>query len=102
MKQELQWAIEREKELKRTFILPILLEEISPENMPTEFSTRLYLRLNDSAVRRLRHWRTERHYSCFVWLSKVSQLSSSKYRVAIRSTQSAMGLVQGRLGCSGT
>ena len=47
MKQELQWAIEREKELKRTFILPILLEEISPENMPTEFSTRLYLRLDD-------------------------------------------------------
>ena len=47
VKQELQWAIEREKELKRTFILPILLEEVSPENLPTEFSTRLYLRLDD-------------------------------------------------------
>jgi hypothetical protein len=31
VKQELEWAIEREKQLKRTFVLPILLEEVAPE-----------------------------------------------------------------------
>jgi hypothetical protein len=47
VKQELEWAIEREKELKRTFVLPILLEEVASENMPAGFSERLYLRLSD-------------------------------------------------------
>jgi hypothetical protein len=47
VKQELEWAIEREKELKRTFVLPILLEEVASENLPAGFSERLYLRLSD-------------------------------------------------------
>jgi DNA-binding MarR family transcriptional regulator len=47
VKQELAWAMEREKELKRTFVLPILLEAIAPENLPSGFSERLYLRLAD-------------------------------------------------------
>jgi hypothetical protein len=47
VKQELEWAIEREKELQRTFVLPILLEEIASENLPAGFSERLYLRLGD-------------------------------------------------------
>ena len=37
VKQELNWAIEREKELKRTFILPILLEEVASEKLPHGF-----------------------------------------------------------------
>lgn len=47
VKQELEWAIEREKELKRTFVLPILLEEVASENLPAGFSERLSLRLSD-------------------------------------------------------
>ena len=47
VKQELKWAIEREKELKRTFVLPILLEEVASEILPPGFSERLYLRLSD-------------------------------------------------------
>jgi TIR domain len=47
VKQELRWAIEREKELKRTFVLPILLEEVASEKLPPGFSERLYLRLSD-------------------------------------------------------
>jgi hypothetical protein len=35
VKQELKWAIEREKELKRTFVLPILLEIPRRESLRT-------------------------------------------------------------------
>ena len=49
VKQELAWAMEREEELKRTFVLPILLEAIALENLPPGFSERLYLRLADFA-----------------------------------------------------
>jgi TIR domain-containing protein len=45
--QELEWAIQRERELKRTFILPIVLEMVEPEDLPAGFSERLFLRLSD-------------------------------------------------------
>jgi hypothetical protein len=45
--QELDWAFEREKELKRIFVLPILLEDIPKDNLPPSFQSRLHLRLND-------------------------------------------------------
>jgi TIR domain len=47
VKQELKLAIEREKELKRTFVLPVLLEEVASDKLPPGFSERLYLRLSD-------------------------------------------------------
>ena len=47
VKKELKWAIEREKELKRTFVLPILLPKVASENLPDGFSERLYLQLSD-------------------------------------------------------
>ena len=39
--------MQREHELKRTFILPILLEEVPSEKYPTGFSDRQFLRMND-------------------------------------------------------
>jgi TIR domain-containing protein len=45
--QELEWAMQRERELKRTFVLPILLEVIAPEDLPTGLSERIFLRLSD-------------------------------------------------------
>jgi hypothetical protein len=45
--QELEWAIQRERELKRTFVLPILLEAIPSENLPEGISERVFLRLSD-------------------------------------------------------
>ena len=45
--QELEWAIQRERELKRAFILPIVLPEVSSESLPAGFSDRLSLRLSD-------------------------------------------------------
>ena len=47
VKQELEWALAREKELKRTFVLPIMLEEIPAEKLPAGFPERLQLRLSD-------------------------------------------------------
>lgn len=47
VKQELEWAIQREKELKRTFILPILLEKVPSKRLPPGFSDRLFLRPRD-------------------------------------------------------
>jgi hypothetical protein len=44
---ELEWAIQREQELKRTFILPILLPKVDPESLPAGFSDRKSLRLSD-------------------------------------------------------
>jgi hypothetical protein len=45
--QELEWAVQREQQLKRTFILPILLEPIAPESLPAGLSERLFLRLSE-------------------------------------------------------
>lgn len=45
--QELEWAIQRERELKRTFILPIMLEMVASEDLPAGFSERLFLQLSD-------------------------------------------------------
>lgn len=47
VRQELEWAIERERELERTFVLPILLPEAASENLPAGLSERLFLRLGD-------------------------------------------------------
>ena len=44
---ELAWAIQREHELKRTFILPILLPEVTSDSLPDGLSDRLSLRLDD-------------------------------------------------------
>ncbi len=47
VKKELKWALEREKELQRTFVLPILINDANLDNLPSEFEDRLYLTLPD-------------------------------------------------------
>lgn len=46
VKKELGWALDREKDMGRAFVLPIVLEE--GKKLPPELSERLYLRLPDS------------------------------------------------------
>jgi hypothetical protein len=43
VKRELDWALEREIELGRTFVLPIILDRASWGELPSEFQDRLYL-----------------------------------------------------------
>jgi hypothetical protein len=47
--QELEWALRRERKLRRTFVLPILLEAIAAEDLPDGLSERLFLRLSDQS-----------------------------------------------------
>ncbi len=47
LQSELAWALERERELERTFVLPILLEDTSAVQLPLELANRLHLRLAD-------------------------------------------------------
>jgi hypothetical protein len=45
---ELDWAIQREQRMKRTFILPILIGDVKHESIPPEFSKRRCLHLYDT------------------------------------------------------
>jgi hypothetical protein len=47
VRQELEWALARERELGRIFVLPILLEEVPASDLPSGLGERLYLRLAD-------------------------------------------------------
>lgn len=47
VKQELEWAMQRENELSRSFVLPILLETVPRDSLPLGLSDRLHLRLAD-------------------------------------------------------
>jgi len=51
VRRELGWALEREKELKRTFVLPVVLDEESAAKLPPELKGRLHLRLHDFRTR---------------------------------------------------
>lgn len=55
VKQELDWAIEREQVLQRTFILPILLPEVDNKSLPNGFCDRLSLNLTDRKQKSIRH-----------------------------------------------
>ena len=45
--QELEWARQREQEVKRTFVLPILLGKVELDDLPTGLSERLFLQLSN-------------------------------------------------------
>lgn len=54
VKQELEWAIQREQKLKRIFILPILLPKADIDSLPSGFSDRLRLSLSDWEAKSVR------------------------------------------------
>ncbi|MES9863136.1 MAG: toll/interleukin-1 receptor domain-containing protein [Candidatus Thiodiazotropha sp. LLP2] len=61
--QELEWALSREKELKRTFVLPIILPDTTKEKIPIQIKNRLHLTLSSyeqSAVEALAKKATEK------------------------------------------
>ena len=47
VQQELKWAMSRERDLERTFVLPIVLPETDPSSLPDELTERVFLRLTD-------------------------------------------------------
>jgi hypothetical protein len=47
VRRELAWALEREQELGRTFVLPIVLGDVPQSSLPETIAKRLYLTLPD-------------------------------------------------------
>jgi len=99
VRQELEWAIQRERELKRTFILPIVLEEIDPESLPAGFSERLFLRLSDfshASVEALAKRATEKLFQLVVESHSSLQLEIPRGK-SLSATRDDLSAGQARL-----
>lgn len=66
---ELAWSMEREKQLGRVFILPVLLEDVWSEVQPQEFQRRKYLKCLDQSKRNVENLAAELKDELFAWLS---------------------------------
>ena len=96
VRQELAWVIQRERELKRIFVLPVLLPEAVAEDLPPELSQRVFLQLADygrASIESLARKATEKLFQLV-----VESYSSCNWRFHIPSlsTQCEMNLAQGR------
>ena len=94
VRQELDWAIQRERELKRTFVLPVLLPQVLSEKLPPELSERLFLRLSDysrASIEALAKRATEKLFQLVVESYSYLQLEipRRKFLKAIRDELSA-------------
>lgn len=78
VKKELTWALDREKEIGRVFVLPILLDDIWMQIEPKEFRDRLYLTCFDQSQTGVRALAEKLSNHLFAWLSH--HLESSKAR----------------------
>src|ERR1700730_12142593 len=92
--QEVDWAIQRERELKRTFILPIVLEMDASDELPAGFSERVSLRFSDfshSSVEELAKRGTMKLFQLVVESSSSLQLKvpSRKSLISVRDELSA-------------
>jgi len=68
---ELSWAIEHEKQINRTFILPVVLEsEILSEQLPFELSSRKYLTCYDYNENTIKLLADNIMSELFGWLSR--------------------------------
>lgn len=70
VKQELHWALEREKNIGRTFVLPILLEDVWNHVEPKEFQDRLYLKCFDQSEIAVKAIADKLSEHIFAWLSQ--------------------------------
>jgi hypothetical protein len=92
--QEVEWAIQRERELKRTFILPIVLEMDASDELPPGFSERIALRLSDfshSSVEDLAKRATIKLFQLVVesYSSLQLEVPNRKSLIAVRDELSA-------------
>lgn len=100
--QELEWALVREKELGRIFVLPILLEDIPSENLPDELSDRLQLRLSDfskASVESLGHRATLALFKLVVDSFSTLQLEIPKKKTLLESRDQLSAGQARLLGC---
>lgn len=70
VKKELNWALRREKEIKRNFVLPVLLEDVWNEVEPAEFKNRLYLKCFDQSEKSIKAFTENLKDQIFAWLNQ--------------------------------
>lgn len=83
VRQELEWALEREASMGRAFILPILLGDVDITSLPSELSDRLGLKLHDYSklsVESLAKNATERLFKLVVDSFNGYQMQMSRLR----------------------
>lgn len=78
VKRELQWALEREKEIDRVFVLPILLDDVWDQVEPTRFQKRLYLKCFDQSESEVRNLSDKLSSHIFKWLCRHLDESKKK------------------------
>ncbi|MDQ3818643.1 MAG: toll/interleukin-1 receptor domain-containing protein [Acidobacteriota bacterium] len=81
VQRELTWSMERERQLGRVFILPVLLEDVWSQVEPREFQKRKYLRCFDQSKRDVENLATELKDELFAWLS-INMAEERQKRVA--------------------
>jgi len=68
VKSELTWALERERQIGRNFILPVLLDDVWREVEPCEFRDRLYLKCFDQSEAGVKAFSEKLKDQLFAWL----------------------------------
>jgi len=96
VRQELGWAIQRERELKRTFVLPVLLPEAVAEDLPPELSQRVFLRLSDYSRASIESLARKATRNCSSSLLRVTPACNWRFHVPNLSKRCAMNLAPGR------
>lgn len=69
--QELSWSLKHEKEIRRTFVLPVVLDRsILHQELPSEILKRKYLICDDYSESNIRNLASEIITELFAWLSR--------------------------------
>ena len=70
VKRELEWSLEREKNIGRVFVLPVLLDDVWDMVEPAEFRNRLYIKCLDQSEDAVRGVARKLSDNIFSWLSR--------------------------------
>ena len=70
VRKELKWALERERELARSFVLPILLDDESWDLLPKEFRQRKYIKCTDLSEAGVKTTAQRLEEELFAWASR--------------------------------
>ena len=75
---ELQWALEREKDVARELIIPVFLEKISPDKIPLSLRGRKYLECHGTTERGIQFLADQISNHLALWLNKQFERNKSE------------------------
>ena len=73
VQRELQWAITREYEIGRVFILPVVLDKESWRQLPADIQSKRYLPCTDFSESGVRKFADHLSNELFAWISRMSE-----------------------------